>query len=47
MAIIYGMTDSEKSLLNKLPNEVKNVDDMSRVKKEFQDKLENTGSGFF
>ena len=47
MAIIYGMADSERSLLNKLPNEVRNIDDMGRVKKEFEEKLENTGSGFF
>lgn len=47
MAHIYGIADSERSLLNKLPNEVQDIDDMGRVKKEFQDKLENTGSGFF
>ena len=47
MAIIYGIADSERSLLNKLPNEVQDVDDMSRVKKEFQDKIRNEGSGFF
>ena len=47
MAILYGMADSERSLLNRLPNEVKNVDDMNRVKKEFEDKLENAGTGFF
>lgn len=47
MAIIYGMADSERNLLNKLPNEVENIDDMGRVKKEFEDKLNNTGSGFF
>ena len=47
MAIIYGMADSERSLLNKLPKEVRNVDDMGRVKKEFQEKIENTSSGFF
>jgi len=47
VAIIYGMADSERSLLNKLPNEVKDIDDMGRVKKEFEEKLENTGSGFF
>jgi len=40
------MADSERSLLNKLPNEVRDIDDMSRVKQEFEDKLENTGSGF-
>ena len=38
MAIIYGMVDSESSLLDKLPNEVKNVDDMDRVRKEFYGK---------
>lgn len=41
------MADSEKSLLKRLPNEVKNVDDMNRVKDEFKDKLNNAGSGFF
>jgi hypothetical protein len=41
------MADSERNLLNKLPNEVENIDDMGRVKKEFEDKLNNTGSGFF
>ena len=47
MAFIYGIADSERSLLNKLPNEVQDVDDMDRVKKEFEDKLANEGSGFF
>lgn len=47
MAIIYGIADSERNLLNKLPGEVKNIDDMSRVKKEFENKLTNEGSGFF
>ena len=39
MAIIYGIADSERQLLNKLPNEVQDVDDMDRVKKEFENKL--------
>ena len=47
MALIYGIADSERQLLNKLPNEVQNIDDMGRVKKEFQDKLANEESGFF
>jgi len=47
MAIIYGMADSELNLLDKLPNEVRDIDDMDRVKKEFEAKIENTGSGFF
>ncbi len=42
-----GMADSERSLLNKLPNEVRDIDDMGRVKKEFEDKLANEDSGFF
>jgi len=46
MAFIYGIADSERSLLNKLPNEVHDIDDMSRVKKEFEDKIQNEGSGF-
>jgi len=31
MAHLYGMADSERSLLNRLPNEVKDVDDIDRV----------------
>ena len=34
MAFIYGIADSERSLLNKLPNEVQDIDDMGRVKKD-------------
>ena len=45
MAIIYGMADSERRLLNKLPNEVRNLDDIDRVKKEFEDKVSNEGDG--
>ena len=47
MAIIYGIADSESNFLNKLPDEVENIDDMDRVKKEFQDKIKNEGDGFF
>jgi len=47
MAIIYGMADSERSLLDKLPNEVRDIDDIDRVKKEFQEKIKNEGSGFW
>lgn len=47
MAFIYGIADSERSLLDKLPNEVRDIDDMDRVKKEFEDKFANEGSGFF
>ena len=47
MAILHGMADSESSLLDKLPDEVENVDDMDRVKKEFQDKLAKEDSGFW
>ena len=42
-----GIADSERQLLNKLPNEVQDIDDMGRVKKEFENKLANEGSGFF
>jgi len=45
MAIIYGMADSESSLLEKLPNEVKNVEDMDRVRKEFYRKMKKQRYG--
>jgi len=45
MAIIYGVADSEKNLLDKLPNEVENVDDMDRVRKEFYGKMKKQRYG--
>lgn len=45
MAIIYGIADSEKNLLDKLPNEVKNVDDMERVRKQFYEKMKKQRYG--
>ena len=47
MAILHGIADSESSLLDKLPNEVESIDDIGRVKKEFEEKLEKEKSGFF
>lgn len=47
MAIIHGMADSESSLLDQLPNEVENIADIGRVKKEFEEKLAKEKSGFF
>ena len=45
MAIIYGIADSERNLLDKLPNEVKNVDDMERVRKQFYGKMKKQRYG--
>jgi len=45
VAIIYGIVDSEKHLLDKLPNEVKNVDDMDRVRKQFYGKMKKQRYG--
>ncbi|MGI0056684.1 MAG: nuclease-related domain-containing protein [Nitrosarchaeum sp.] len=47
MAIIYGMADSERRLLDKLPREVKSIDDIDKVKKEFEEKLAKKDTGFF
>jgi len=46
LAIIYGIADSEKNLLDKLPNEVKNVEDMDRVRKEFYKKMKKQRYGY-
>jgi len=37
MAIIFGMADTEKRLLDKLPNKVKSIDDISQVHKDMKD----------
>jgi len=39
------MADSESKLLDKLPNEVKNVEDMDRVRKEFYRKMKKQRYG--
>ncbi len=45
MAIIYGIADSERSLLDKPPKEVQNIDDMDRVRKEFYGKMQKQRRG--
>jgi len=45
MAIIYGRADSESKLLAKLPKEVKNVEDMDRVRKDFFRKMKKERHG--
>jgi len=45
MAIIYGIADSERNLLDKLPNEVKNVEDMDSVRKDFYKKMKKQRYG--
>ncbi|GEM_PF-3790332 len=47
MAILYGMADSERQLLNHLPGEVKGIDDIPKVKKYFEKKLKKKDTGFF
>jgi len=47
MAYLYGMADSERQLLNRLPGEVKDIDDIDRVKKHFEKKLRKKDTGFF
>jgi len=47
MAYLYGIADSERQLLNRLPGEVKNIDDIDRVKKHFEKKLRKKDTGFF
>ena len=47
MAYLYGIADSERQLLNRLPGEVKDIDDIDRVKKYFEKKLRKKDTGFF
>ena len=46
MAIIYGIADSEQELLAKLPREVKNIEDIDRVRKDFYKKMKKQRSGY-
>jgi len=48
MAIIYGITDSERRFLKKLPDEVKTIGDIPRVHQEMKqdfDSIEDKGIG--
>jgi len=36
VAIIYGITDSERRLLKKLPDEVKTIEDIPRVHQKME-----------
>lgn len=47
VAIIYGRSDSERQFINSLPNEVHKIEDIGKVKKEFEKKLAKKDSGFF
>jgi len=46
MAFIYGIADSESKLLDKLPNEVKNVEDIDRVRKDFYKRMKKQRYGY-
>jgi len=45
MAFIHGMADSERALLDKLPKEVKNIEDMDRVRRQFSQKMKKQRYG--
>lgn len=47
MAIIYGIADSERNLLDQMPKEIKTLSDVTRVKNEFETKIKNDKGGFF
>ena len=46
MAIIYGSSDSERRLLDRMPKEVSSMEDMLRVRADFADK-HREASGWF
>jgi len=46
LAIVYGIADSERELLEKLPNEVKSIDDIDRVRKDFYRKMKKQRYGY-
>ena len=46
VAIIYGSSDSERRLLDKMPREVSSMDDMRRVRADFADR-HRKASGWF
>lgn len=47
MAVIYGVSGSERELLNKYPSAVKKIDDIGRVYEDLKRQLKKEDSGFF
>lgn len=47
MAIIYGISGSERELLNKYPGSVKAIDDINIVHEDLKKRIEKEGGGFF
>lgn len=47
MAIIYGISGSERELLDKYPRSVKTMDDIDRVHEDLKQRIEKEGGGFF
>lgn len=47
LAIIHGIADSERRLLNKYPGEVKKIDDIPRVYLELKERFHEIDTGFF
>lgn len=47
MAIIYGMADSERRLINKMPNQVKKIEDIPKVQRHFQRKVKKADTQIF
>jgi len=47
MAIIYGISGSERELLNKYPGSVKTIDDINIVHEDLKKRIEKEGGGFF
>ena len=47
MALIYGVTGSERELLNKYPRAVKKIEDIDRVREDLERQLEENDNGFF
>lgn len=47
MAILYGRADTEKRLLDKLPNRVQKIEDIPKVHREMKAELESMDTGGF
>ena len=47
MAVIYGISGSERELLNKYPGTVKRIEDIRRVHEDLKRQVEEGSNGFF
>jgi hypothetical protein len=46
MAVIYGIADSKRNILDKMPKGIETLENIPKVNREFEEKIDSNKSGF-